>query len=697
MRNRLPPNSIKYRLFLSFSAIVVGITLLFWLVSIAYLSNQYRGEQKKDFSARAEQVLYTVQNTIERSWQYADTILLSSFARNMAAGYYDYLPFEVAQYLDQFNSNITLNPDIDGAFLYFPTKDTVLSSIAPIEDAAFFFAYDLGLDGQRGEALRDALYDTSYRAVLAGDISYLISTKQGFLLIQRDVLSRKGQAPMLGMIIPFDSFSLHFLSEPDSGVCVIVHSGDRRFVLGDSATAGLVDTMLQDESTPGEIIEIRGQRQVGYAVRYEMGHGIAMTVVQQEGTMLGRIHRVQGIVSAALLCCTLLAMAFVYVNAKRQAQPITELLAIFQGEEAHALPPSGNEIHALHTGIADLLQREQAIRESLERTLPEFRRYLLERILDGRQPWETLRMALHIAGLDVYGQTLWMQVLPAAPASETLEGQVYTFLYGQVWLVIACEGRPAAGEADAWLHVPGWRELRDAYLYQVALLSLQAPAHQGLLPPASAYGIPAEPLQTWEAAVAVGSQRKMEAISSQILLGDTDDVVRMAALVAYLCATSARRMPDQAQAAQLHRALTHAHTEAALQAVMADHIAILAQARQAQEEDARRQDYRRRILQAIDDGYLQADFSLTTLAETLGVHRTYLSGMLNEYFEEGLVGLVSSRRLAHSQRLITQTDLPYGEIALASGFQSDATFRRAFKKKYGVTPSEYRALHGENT
>ncbi|MHB9756396.1 helix-turn-helix domain-containing protein [Streptomyces sp. BYX5S] len=52
---------------------------------------------------------------------------------------------------------------------------------------------------------------------------------------------------------------------------------------------------------------------------------------------------------------------------------------------------------------------------------------------------------------------------------------------------------------------------------------------------------------------------------------------------------------------------------------------------------------------------------------------------------------VRAARLSHAQQLLDATDLDIGQIARASGFASPFHFSRAFRERFGVPPSVYRA------
>ena len=62
------------------------------------------------------------------------------------------------------------------------------------------------------------------------------------------------------------------------------------------------------------------------------------------------------------------------------------------------------------------------------------------------------------------------------------------------------------------------------------------------------------------------------------------------------------------------------------------------------------------------------------------------SGVLKIRFDEYLNIL----RLYAAQNLLTETDDSVTQIAYQTGFQSQQTFNRAFRKEFGTTPRNYR-------
>ena len=87
----------------------------------------------------------------------------------------------------------------------------------------------------------------------------------------------------------------------------------------------------------------------------------------------------------------------------------------------------------------------------------------------------------------------------------------------------------------------------------------------------------------------------------------------------------------------------------------------------------------------------EPELTLATLARRLGVNATYLSRAINEGLGCNFNELINAMRAAEVARRLEEGDsddlLP---IAFDAGFNSKATFNRAFSARFGVSPSAYR-------
>lgn len=81
------------------------------------------------------------------------------------------------------------------------------------------------------------------------------------------------------------------------------------------------------------------------------------------------------------------------------------------------------------------------------------------------------------------------------------------------------------------------------------------------------------------------------------------------------------------------------------------------------------------------------------LASELGVTPEYLSRIFKSAIGKTPMEFILSCRIEHAQFLLTQSDIPIGDIAAACGFEDFNYFSRFFKKWRGMPPSVYRKLY----
>ena len=92
----------------------------------------------------------------------------------------------------------------------------------------------------------------------------------------------------------------------------------------------------------------------------------------------------------------------------------------------------------------------------------------------------------------------------------------------------------------------------------------------------------------------------------------------------------------------------------------------------------------------IESGALGDGESLEILADRLGITPRHLRRVVGEHFGVSPVELAQTQRLLLAKRLLAETRMPVGEIALASGFRSLRRCNALFKSRYGLPPSAFR-------
>ncbi len=85
-----------------------------------------------------------------------------------------------------------------------------------------------------------------------------------------------------------------------------------------------------------------------------------------------------------------------------------------------------------------------------------------------------------------------------------------------------------------------------------------------------------------------------------------------------------------------------------------------------------------------------AELGLAALANAAGVSPRHLSRLFYAELNMSPAAYVELARVDLARRLLEDSNVPIKAIANAAGFGSTATFRRAFLRRIGVTPLEYR-------
>ncbi len=89
--------------------------------------------------------------------------------------------------------------------------------------------------------------------------------------------------------------------------------------------------------------------------------------------------------------------------------------------------------------------------------------------------------------------------------------------------------------------------------------------------------------------------------------------------------------------------------------------------------------------------YLNDELTLPDLSSRLGISPQQLSQIINERIGEGYSAYINGFRLKYAEQLLTHNrEMTILRVAYQSGFNSKSSFNSQFKKKYGMTPTEYR-------
>lgn len=101
-------------------------------------------------------------------------------------------------------------------------------------------------------------------------------------------------------------------------------------------------------------------------------------------------------------------------------------------------------------------------------------------------------------------------------------------------------------------------------------------------------------------------------------------------------------------------------------------------------------DYKATIQKLIDEHIMKNYFSLSFLGEEINLSTGYLSVLFKQLYGVPFQEYVLSRRLESAKILLLSTQMKIYEIAEAIGIEDSNYFSAAFKKKFNLSPNQYK-------
>lgn len=99
------------------------------------------------------------------------------------------------------------------------------------------------------------------------------------------------------------------------------------------------------------------------------------------------------------------------------------------------------------------------------------------------------------------------------------------------------------------------------------------------------------------------------------------------------------------------------------------------------------------ILKSVEQ-HLRVNFkkriNLDETAALFDIKKNVLRRRFRRYFGETFTDRIIRLRIQEASRLLSETDLPISDVAIASGFFDQSHLTRHFKKHKGITPNSYR-------
>ncbi len=83
--------------------------------------------------------------------------------------------------------------------------------------------------------------------------------------------------------------------------------------------------------------------------------------------------------------------------------------------------------------------------------------------------------------------------------------------------------------------------------------------------------------------------------------------------------------------------------------------------------------------------------TLEAIARACGLNRAKLTRGFRSMFDCTVADAITERRMGGARQMLLSTDLPVSSVGYACGYLNNASFTRAFSRRFGVAPTQLRA------
>lgn len=470
-----------------------------------------------------------------------------------------------------------------------------------------------------------------------------------------------------------------------------------------------------------------------------------------------RVSYIRTITFYSLLLCMFLGAGAAYIFAKRNYNPIGELVTIFKGREKGNTLISENEYQFITDSIRNALQEKEEIGKQLKRKKNEMRQYFFERLLRGKVDTLTLDDLLSSYGIDfntgtfavVLFQTQEDSDFPENIASidpsaaeqdilhiiDTIYHRNHKCYMTQTNGMFACiihfscsnidqsglelnfiladirefvqKSNPDSPSLLSFSRIHGnisgiqaaYKEALETVEYRKVMGSENILFYEDILNCSNVYDYPIETEVQLMNSIKTGDFQQVKQLLDAIFQSNFNDNPLSLEMARCLMFDLTSTMIKASHGCNLidneiHLAGTFFHHQTVGE--MKKSMEDLLQKvclSIENQKGSHNTTLKNDIISYIELHYQDSDLSNTTLAETFHMNPAYLSRFFKEQTGEGLLNYIHSCRLKKAKELLLLEKGTLEEIANAVGYYNNIALIRAFKKYEGITPGKYKEMY----
>lgn len=672
---------LKNQLFLSFSTIFLIIVLIFWFFSVIYLNDQIKKSEREKFRVVVENIENHISNAVKQAWIYCDNSMLNAYTRNLVSTDHSIGHLELVNYQNQLYSGVNFHPYISDAFVLATKRDIVVSSFSIIESSDNFFRYNISLS-HSSRSVRELLKETIYRKVILDQVSWANNNEPSLLLLQKDIYSSHDSSLYAGLVISLKALLKHYDEYSDISLCL--QESNIEIWLGSTPPkeASQLYVLQDNKMKTNETVLINGV----YMTSIDLFEGISIGITQSRSALSSSVYFVQDIFNIVLMLILIVGIGSAFLLSRLFGKSIGKLLTLF-GNSSKA---SGMcEFVTIRSEVNKLLEREKEVIRQLSIVIPKYKKYLLQSMLSKTVNGNTEREIAQLARFSPMKHFEAMIVTEKNINSVTFSSE-RLYRNGVCVLLLSKYVDSKIPEGTIVMKMTDLRDIHPCFLFGCICLAHQNRIEFAQLPRKSEFFLDEKIMDLWLSSLKslLCNQVEQVALKCAMLCNNHTSYFRAQTAYLYYYAQHFGYINHSFDTNFMQQLSRTSCLEENAKLFIQSTLRIINLMKEQQSNETKNA-HRNEIARLVQLHYLDSDFSLDRLADEMFLHKTYLSSLINSLFGVSFTDLVNSRRVEYSITLMRNSTITVEQLAKMSGFLSSTTYRRAFRKKYNVTPMEY--------
>lgn len=720
--------NLKWKLYSSYIIIIVCQIIFLGGVSFYYINQTLHKQQYEQFKGVADTIFKSYEHTIYGAEQLIESQIGSDFVKRMSITENSLSNYELMTYKNDFDNQVNAS-SVSGAFVISPKQDLVISSFSVIEPIDIFLEHDFSFSEINKEDWTDIIANGTSLYFSYGKAVYNNSEQLVFLLIWPDVshYSKKNSSKVVAIVNQSEIESIYKSVFPEDAVLSLELDGQKillnKYGIIDDREKEIILTDLNNNNKEYIIQEKRTY------------NNLNCRLFVKKDDLYKDITKIQQLMIIFLILCLIVATIVIYIVSEVNFKPVYRIFDIMSDDKK--IKNKRNTFSIIEEEVIELTEREKRLTESLSDSKEVLKEYAIIKLLLSENVKESeLMVGLRIAHIEFMNKLFCVVNIRLNSEYKDIKrlniifnsnnnniGVYVNNLQFENYILLLNINK--ISEVDEYIKsiknyfdneaisyiggigttVDKIDKIHDSYKNSIKALDFKQIGevnsfifYNSKESSEKGYEITEDEQSCLAAMLKRGDYKKVEENFDRLVEENKEKGISMlefknlCAKCLFIAFDACKDRQESISKKYIINQIYDCNdvnqiTNNAKQCFK--HI-VDKNSQQIPHNSLPSIYYQ--ITSYIDKHYLEYDLSLTVIADALNVHKVYVSNVFNKNAGCSFTEYVNRKRITQAAIYLLENKYKISEIVDKSGFSSEATFRREFKRYIGISPSDYRSM-----